>query len=121
MRLRCQSEQSTSRTTPGGPGDILKLDSEQLFDAPNGANDIGRSRRNLFLMLVLAALALQALTGCGGSGGNGGGSANPSTLTLSPQNPQAVPGQTITFTVTAPTGVTGTVEYDWTQTSTFAT
>ncbi len=99
----------------------MKHDSEQLFDDPNRASDLGRSRRNLFLILVLAALALRALTGCGGSGGTGGGSANPSTLTLSPQNPQAAPGQTITFTVTAPTGVTGTVEYDWAQTSTFAT
>ena len=105
----------------------MNLDLEQLFDDPIRENDIAkfpsRSRRELLSMLLLAPLATQVLAGCGGNGGGGGGSGTPGqqSLTLSPQNPQVTAGATVPFTVTAPTGITGTLEYDWTQTSAFAT
>ena len=103
---------------------------EPLTNDANSPDDMGkspsRSRRELLSMLLLAPLAIQGLEGCDGnssSDGNGGGGSTATglPLNLSPQNPQVMAGTSVTFSITAPAGVMGTLEYDWTQTSTFAT
>ncbi|HWD40342.1 MAG TPA: hypothetical protein VG944_15950 [Fimbriimonas sp.] len=43
------------------------------------------------------------------------------TLILSPHNPTASPGDRVHFSVRPPSGMTGKIEYDWTETGTFAT
>jgi hypothetical protein len=43
------------------------------------------------------------------------------TLILSPLAPNVAPGGRVSFSVKPPTGLTGTINYDWTQTSQFAT
>lgn len=42
------------------------------------------------------------------------------TVTLSPQNPNANPGDTVAFTAKVPTGTPGTITYTWSENATFA-